>query len=186
MSDITLLLRAWSGGDESALEQLAPLVERELRRIAESRLRGERPGHTLQPTDLVNEAYLRLIDWKGAAWQDRVHFFAVASKMMRRILVNYARRRQTEKRAGGETPVTIADGTKEPGISLDVVALDRALDQLAGIDERKSRIVELRFFGGLAEEEIVEVTGIPLRTLQREWNLARAWLYRALSGDAPA
>ena len=179
---ITRLLLAWNEGDQAALEQLAPLVERELHRLALHYLKHERRGHSLQATELVNEAYLRLIDWRSVRWQNRAHFFGLAAQMMRRILVDHARRRHFQKRGGGAIQVSLARAanlTEER--SVDVIALDDALSALAQFDERKSRIVELRFFGGLSEAEIAETLAISLRTVQREWNLARAWLYQQLA-----
>jgi RNA polymerase sigma-70 factor, ECF subfamily len=184
MGDVTVLLQAWRDGNAAALDELAPMVESELRRLARHYLSGERAGHTLQATALVNEAFMRLINWKDAGWQNRAHFFGVASGMMRRVLVDHARRRNFAKRGGGAVRVSLADispAAPEPGA--DIVAVDEALTRLASFDERKSRIVELRFFGGLSEEEIAEVTQLSLRTVQREWNLARAWLFRELSAS---
>ena len=179
---ITQLLLAWSEGDQAALEQLAPLVERELHRLAQRYLVGERRGHSLQATELVNEAYLRLIDWQAVRWQNRAHFFAMAAQMMRRILVDHARRRRFQKRGGGALQVSLTEAennARQP--SADLLALDDALSSLARFDARKSQIVELKFFGGLQEEAIAEVMKISLRTVQREWNLARAWLYQELA-----
>lgn len=181
MNDVTQLLVAWGKGDPSALESLVPLVEGELRRLALSYIRKEKPGHSLDASALVNEAYVRLIDWKAVEWQNRSHFFAVAAKMMRRILVDHAARRQHLKHGAGAVRVTLSDVklmVDEPGI--DIIALDAAMLKLAAFDERKSRIVELRFFGGLTEEEVAGFLDVPLRTVQREWNLARAWLFREL------
>lgn len=180
--EVTQLLLAWNDGDESALARMVPLVEAELRRLAQGYLRRERFDHTLQATALVNEAYLRLIDWKNVHWQNRAHFFGVAAQMMRRILVDHARQRQALARGGDALRVSMSEAENAAAEqSADVIALNDALDQLAAFDARKSRIVELRFFGGLTEEETAEVLKIPLRTLQREWSLARAWLFRALS-----
>ena len=181
-SEVTQLLVAWSSGDRMALERLAPLVERELRRLAQVYLRRESGGHTLQPTALVNEAYLRLIQWQGVDWRGRAHFFAVAAKMMRNILVNHAVTRRREKRGGGAVLVSLDPGhaaTPEP--ASDMLALDEAMKKLASFDERKCQIVELRFFGGLSEEETAQVLNTSLRTVQREWNIARAWLFRELT-----
>jgi RNA polymerase sigma factor (TIGR02999 family) len=180
--EVTELLRAWSEGDESALARLAPLVESELHRLADSYLRRERAGHTLQTTALVNEAYLRLIGDAAIEWQDRAHFFAIAAQLMRRILVDHARRRRKLKRGGDALRVSLAEvenDAHEP--SADILALDDALSSLAKFDARKSQIVELKFFGGLKEEAIAEMLAISLRTVQREWNLARAWLYQELA-----
>ena len=184
-SDVTQLLVAWSKGDTGAFEHLAPLVEAELRQLARAFLGRESAGHTLQPTALINEAYLRLVEWRSVEWHDRAHFFAVAAKMMRRILVNHAVSRGRQKR-GGQTivvPLDEAQAVTESGRSADIVALDGALMKLARIDERKSRLVELRFFGGLSEAEAAQVLNSSLRTVQREWSLARAWLFRELSAD---
>ena len=186
-SEVTQLLVAWSKGDKAAFEHLAPLVEAELRQLARAFLGRESPGHTLQPTALINEAYLRLVEWRSVEWQDRAHFFAVAAKMMRRILVSHAVSRGRQKR-GGQTivvPLDEAQGVSGPGRSADIVALDGALMKLAKIDERKSRLVELRFFGGLSEAEAAQVLNSSVRTVQREWSLARAWLFRELTDDTP-
>jgi RNA polymerase sigma-70 factor (ECF subfamily) len=181
MRDLTQLLNGWSGGDAAALEQLTPLVEAELRRVARAHLRKESPGHTLQPTALINEAYLRLIEWKNVAWQGRAHFFAVSSKLMRRILVNHSEARGAQKRGGAAIQVTLLDDVRaaEPR-DIDIVALDIALNRLFLFDPKKSELVELRFFGGLSAEEAAEVMGMSLRTANREWSLARAWLFREL------
>ena len=180
--EVTQLLRAWSEGDEAALERLAPLVDAELHRLAGSFLRRERPGHTLQATALINEAYLRLIDDTKVEWQNRAHFYGIAAHLMRRILVDHARRRQKLKRGGDALRVSLAaadNAAQAP--SADIVALDEALLSLTKFDERKSQIVELKFFGGLEEEAIAEVMKLSLRTVQREWNLARAWLYNQIA-----
>lgn len=180
--EVTLLLQAWSAGDEEALETLAPLVYGELHRLASHYMNGERSGHTLQTSALVNEAYLRLIDWKNVRWENRAHFFGVAAQMMRRILVDFARSRNYAKRGGAARQVSLAEAalvTADHGE--DFIALDEALERLAIIDERKSRIVELRFFGGMNVEETAEVLKISSRTVMREWSMAQAWLYRELS-----
>src|SRR3989475_2110260 len=182
--DITQLLRAWSEGDESALEKLTPLVYREMYRLAGHYMGGERPGHTLQATALVNEAYMRLIDWKNVQWQNRAHFFAVSAQMMRRILVDYARSRKNQKRGGDVCRVTLDEAfvfskEKRP----DLVALDTALERLAELDARKSKVVELRFFGGLSVEEAAEVLKVSPFTVHRDWRLAKAWLHRELTPD---
>jgi len=180
--EVTRLLKAWCGGDARALERLAPMVEQELRRLASIYLHHESAGHTLQPTALVNEAYLRLLDWNTVEWRDRAHFLAVAAKMMRRILVNYAVARRSEKRGGSALlVVSLAEADKVPGRTEDLIALEEALVQLAKIDERKSRLIELRYFGGLTSDEAAEVLGISPRTASREWEFARVWLFRALS-----
>jgi RNA polymerase sigma-70 factor (ECF subfamily) len=181
--EVTRLLRAWGGGDEAALARLAPLVEAELHKLAGAYLRRERPGHTLQATALVNEAYLRLIDDSAVEWQNRAHFYGIAAQLMRRILVDHARRRRKLKRGGNPERVSLTEVDRrvaeEP--SADIVALDEALSSLSQFDARKSQIVELKFFGGMQEEAIAEVLKISLRTVQREWNLARAWLYNELA-----
>lgn len=180
--EVTQLLLAWRDGDEAALAQLAPLVQAELHRLAERYLRRERAGHTLQATALVNEAYLRLIDAHSIQWQNRAHFFGLAAQVMRRVLVEHARQRQQLKRGGAALQVSLAEAEAvAQQRSARVLALDDALRVLAHFDQRKSRIVELKFFGGLSEEEIAEVLQISLRTVQRDWNLARAWLYHELS-----
>lgn len=180
-SEVTRLLNAWCRGDANALGELAPVVESELRRLARIYLNKEAPGHTLQPTALINEAYLRLIEWNGIEWQNRAHFFAVAAKMMRRVLVNQALARNRHKRGGSAVLVSLTEvEAGASGRSAELTALDEALEALGKIDERKSRLVELRFFGGLSAEETAEVLGISLRTVHREWDLARAWLFREL------
>jgi len=180
---ITQLLLAWSDGDQAALEKLTPLVYAELHRLAKGFMFGERPGHTLQTTALINEAYLRLIDWKNVRWQSRAHFFGVAAQVMRRILVDFARSRNYARRGGGTQRVSLDEAiTIHEDRSAELIALDDALKSLAEIDPRKSQVVELRFFGGLSAEEIAEVLKVSLRTVEREWSLARAWLYRELRG----
>lgn len=182
-AEITHLLNAWRHGDQSALERLAPVVESELRTLARVYLSKEGPGNVLQPTALVNEAYLRLIEWTAVEWQNRAHFYAVAAKMMRRVLVNQAVAQHRQKRGGGTVLVSLADAGVAVDRSADVIALDDALESLAKFDDRKSRIVELRFFGGLTADETAEVMGISSRTVHREWDLARAWLFRELRGQ---
>ncbi len=180
--EITRLLVAWGNGDESALVDLTALVYEELHRLAHHYMSGERAGHTLQTTALVNEAYVRLIDWKSVRWQNRAHFFAVSAQLMRRILVDFARARGYQKRGGGARPVTLDDAavvTDDKGA--DIVALDEALLALAKLDERQSRVVELRFFGGLSVEETAEVLKVSPGTVRRDWSLARAWLHRELA-----
>jgi len=181
-SEVTRLLKGWCQGDASALERLAPLVESELRRIARQYLSKQGPGHTLQPTALINEAYLRLIQWHAVEWQDRAHFYAVAAKIMRRVLVNQAVARRTQKRGGSVILVALTEAGGVSDRTEDVAALDEALTALSRMDARKGELVELRFFGGLTAEEAAAVLGISLRTVQREWDLARAWLFRALRG----
>jgi len=183
-AEVSGLLRAWSDGDRAALDRLTPIVYEELRRLARRYMRGERPGHSLQTTALVNEAYMRLIDYKSMQWQNRAHFFAVSSQLMRRILVDHARRHNL-KRGGGLPHVSFED-TAEVGAdrAADLVALDDALDALARIDHRKVQVVEMRFFGGLSVEETAEVLKVSPITVMRDWSTAKAWLYRELTGEA--
>jgi RNA polymerase sigma factor (TIGR02999 family) len=181
-AEITRLLRAWGGGDQAAMDELAPLVYGELRRMAHRYLRRENPGNTLQPTALVNEAYLRLVDVNSVTWEDRAHFFAVSAQMMRRILVDAARARATGKRGGGAVHLDLNESIDAiPDRGRQLVALDEALDSLAQLDPRKARVVEMRFFGGLTAEETAEVLKISAPTVLRDWKLARAWLMRELS-----
>lgn len=182
--EVTELLRAWSDGDEGARDRLIPLVYQELRRCAAAYLRRERPSHTLQPTALVHEAYLRLVG-RRTPWRNRAHFFAVASQMMRRILVDHARARRRGKRSGRWTRITLDEAVrvKNPGV-VDLLDLDTALTRLAVFDPRLSDIAELRFFGGLSLEETGELLGISLATVEREWQAARAWLFKTLA-EAP-
>ena len=179
--DASTLLRAWSEGDRTALEKLTPIVYDELRRLARRYMRAERAGHSLQTTALVNEAYVRLVDYKRMQWQDRAHFFAVSSQLMRRILVEHARRHNL-KRGGGVIHISL-DEALVPGGNpdTDLVALDIAMNALARLDARKVQVVELRFFGGLNVDETAEVLKISAITVKRDWRAARAWLYRALS-----
>ena len=185
---VTELLLAWSEGDEGALERLVPLVEAELRRLARGYMARERRGHTLQITALVNEAFLRLADARRLRWQDRAHFLGISARLMRRVLVDHARSRGFQKRGGGAQQVTLSDAlpeSVEPAVDLvDLVALDRALDALAAVDVRKSRVIELRFFGGLSVEEAAEVLHVSSDTVKRDWRLAKLWLLRELDGDA--
>jgi len=180
--EVSQLLRAWSDGDQTALDKLMPLVYEELRRMAKRHMDRQNPGHTLQTTALIHEAYLRLIDQKETRWQNRAHFFAVAARAMRSILVDYARARQAAKR-GGEAIVVSLD---EAAVASDeraaeMVALDDALEGLAAFDRRKCRVVELRYFGGLSVEETAEVLKVSPETVARDWRLARTWLLRELS-----
>jgi RNA polymerase sigma factor (TIGR02999 family) len=186
-SSITGLLKAWGGGDHAALEKLVPLVDAELRRLARRYMGGERAGHTLQPTALINEVYLRLIDWGNISWQDRAHFFGLSARLMRRTLVDHARRHRTSKRGGSALTIAFDEASVVPQErTADLVAIDEALNILATQDLRKSQIVELRFFGGLTVEEAAAVLKISPRTVKREWSLARAWLYCQLTqGEAP-
>lgn len=182
--DVTVLLRAWSDGDESALDRLLPLVEAELRRLARGYMGRERRGHTLQTTAVVNEAFLRLTDARSVRWQDRAHFLGISARLMRRVLVDHARARGYRKRGGGAQRVTLDEGlVAAPDPGLDVLALDRALEALAKVDARKSRTVELRFFGGLTVEETAEVLHVSTDTVKRDWRLAKLWLLRELEGD---
>lgn len=179
--EVTELLQAWSAGDREALERLTPIVQAELHRIAKRYISRERPGHTLQATALVNEAYVRLIDWKNVRWQNRAHFFGVSAQLMRRILVDFARRRPHLKNMEIRH-VAIDEAFVVPAQrDADLVALDEALTALALIDERKARIVELRFFGGLSFEEVAEVLNLSKITIVREWNKAKVWLFRELN-----
>jgi RNA polymerase sigma-70 factor (ECF subfamily) len=180
--DVSVLLRAWSDGDQNALDKLAPIVYDELRRLARYYLQGERPGHSLQATALVNEAYLRLVDYKRMRWGNRAHFFAVSAQLMRRILVDHARRHNL-KRGGAVQHVELEDVAVVGGDRAEnLVALDDALQSLARMDARKARVVELRFFGGLSVEETAEVLQISPVTVMRDWSSARAWLYREIGG----
>jgi RNA polymerase sigma-70 factor (ECF subfamily) len=179
--EITQLLLAWNEGDGQALDRLMPLVQDELHRLAHRYMAGERPGHPLQTTALINEAYLRLIDSSRVRWQNRSHFFAVSAQLMRRILVDVARARTKQKRGGDVVQVSLDEAmvvTREPGA--DLIALDDALTTLATFDERKSRIIELRFFGGLSVEETADVLKVSAATVLRDWGLAKAWLLREL------
>jgi RNA polymerase sigma factor (TIGR02999 family) len=175
------MLLAWGQGDQAALDQLVPLVYDELRRLAQHYLRRERPGHTLQTSALVNEAFLRLID-QQVSWQNRAHFFGVSARLMRRVLVDYARERRTEKRGGEQMRLELDEALDiAEARDADLIALDDALNSLAEIDPQQSRVVELRYFGGLTIAETAEALGISTATVEREWNMARAWLRRELS-----
>ncbi|HEV2827278.1 MAG TPA: sigma-70 family RNA polymerase sigma factor [Pyrinomonadaceae bacterium] len=182
--EITRLLVAWGDGDQSALEELAPLVQEELHRLAHHYMGRERPGHTLQTSALVNEAYIRLIDWKNVRWQNRAHFFAVAAQLMRRTLVDFARDRRYLKRGGGALQVSLSEAaalTVQRGA--DIVALDEALTALAEVDRRKVQVVEMRFFGGLSVKEVAEVLNVSEETVMRDWRLAKVWLLRELAQE---
>jgi RNA polymerase sigma-70 factor, ECF subfamily len=180
--NVTQLLVAWSGGDRAALEALTPLVHHELHRLAARQMAGERPGHLLQPTALVNEAYLRLVDWKDVQWQNRAHFFGTAAQIMRRVLVDIARTRDRAKRGKGQIHVSLSEATLAAASqSADLVALDDALQALESVDARKCRVVELRYFGGLSLEEAALVLDVSVATVRRDWSLAKAWLYRELN-----
>jgi len=180
--DLTQLLAAWSDGNQAALEKLLPLVNAELRRLAGHYMRRETPGHTLQTSALVNEAYIRLIDQKHVRWQNRAHFYGIASQLMRRILIDHARSNQYAKRGGGAVKVSLDEAAAiTEARSAELLAVDEALEKLTAMDARKGRLVELRFFGGLTEEEAAEVLGVSLPTVQREWRAAKAWLHRMLT-----
>jgi RNA polymerase sigma factor (TIGR02999 family) len=183
--EITRLLLAWGQGDTGALEQLVPVVYSELHRLARCHMRGERSSHTLQTTALVNEAYLRLVDARRVRWRDRAHFYAMASRLMRRILVDAARTRRAKKRGAGAVRVSI-DGALALAVddTIDLPALDEALQALSALDDRKGQVVELRFFGGLTLAETAAVLQVSEDTVQRDWNFARTWLKRRLSADA--
>lgn len=182
--EVTRLLLAWSQGEQAALDELLPLVNAELHRLAAYYMRRESPGHTLQTSALVNEAYLRLIDQRQVQWQNRAHFFGIAAQLMRRILLDHARSRQQARRGGGLRQVSLDEAATVGQRAAELIALDDALNDLAAFDARKSQIVELRFFGGLSNEEVAEVTGLSLRTIEREWHKAKVWLHQALSKEA--
>ena len=181
--EITHLLLAWSDGDQTAMDKLIPLIHDELRRLARRYMNREAPGHLLQTTALVNEAYIRLIDVNKVKWQNRAHFFAISSRVMRRILVDFARRSHKLKRGGKAIEVSLAEAVvvDSDGRGTDLVAVDDALRALAALDPRQSSVVELRFFGGLKDNEIAEVLKVSHGTVRRDWRLARAWLHRELS-----
>lgn len=184
--DVTRLLAAWKGGDQEALDHLLPLVEHELRSRARRYLRRERVGHTLQTTALMNEAYLRLVRQKDVSWQNRAHFFAIASQAMRRILVDHAKTQRRAKRGGGAAVVSLDDvAVISPERSEEVLALDAALDKLQEVDPRKARMVEMRYFAGLSVEETAEVLEVSVATVMRDWRVAKAWLQRELRPPAP-
>lgn len=183
--EVTQLLVAWSNGDQAALDRLMPLVDRELHRLAHHYMQRENAGHTLQTTALVNEAYLKLIDQRHVHWKNRAHFFALSATLMRRILVDHARGRQYAKRGGGAQRISFEEAlvvSSERGA--DLVALDEALSKLTAIDARKSKVVELRFFGGLSVEQTAEALDISAVTVMREWSMAKAWLYNSLKDEA--
>jgi RNA polymerase sigma factor (TIGR02999 family) len=180
--EVTQLLIAWSNGEEDALEKLVPLIYDELRRIARRYMKREPAGHTLQTTALVNEAYLRLIEQKGMKWQNRAHFFAISAQLMRRILVSMARARHADKRGGEARQVSLDEAlTISEERAAELVALDEAMNELAALDPRRSRVVELRYFGGLSVEETAEVLKISPETVMRDWKRAKAWLYAELN-----
>lgn len=179
---ITQLLTQLTGGNRAAVDELTPLVYRELKRIASGQLRNERPGHTLQATALVHEAYLKLVDQRDVSWQNRAHFFGLAAQAMRRILLDYAKQRVCQKRGGGQHRTTLDEGlVVAPERASDLVVIDQALSRLEQLDARQAKIVELRFFGGLSVEETAEAMGISAPTVKREWAMAKAWLYRELA-----
>jgi RNA polymerase sigma-70 factor (ECF subfamily) len=183
--EVTGLLLAWTDGDRTAIEKLMPLVYAELHRLAKRYMRRELAGHTLQTSALVNEAYLRLIDVRGVRWQSRAHFFAVSAQIMRRILVDFARTKQNLKRGGGAQQVTLDEGlVVSPKRGADLLALDEALSKLSALTPRQGQVVELRYFGGLNEEEVAVVLKISPRTVRNNWSFARAWLYRELGRGA--
>jgi RNA polymerase sigma-70 factor, ECF subfamily len=178
---VTQLLHAWAEGDETALHELVPLVEAELRRLARTFMARERAGHTLQTTALVNEAFLRLADAQSVRWQDRAHFFGIAARLMRRVLVDHARARKVQKRGGGAERVSVEEDllvSREPEV--DVLALDNALSALAEVDARKAQVIEMRFFGGMTVDETAEALRVSTDTVKRDWRLAKLWLLREL------
>jgi RNA polymerase sigma factor (TIGR02999 family) len=182
--DVTQLLIKWSRGDKAALDELMPVIHSELRRLARRYMAKERPGHTLQTTALINEAYLRLVDQQSVQWQDRAHFFAVAAQVMRHILVDHARKYQSDKRGAGAQKLALDDvAVANRERAAELVALDEALENLAAMDQRQSQIVELRFFGGLTVDETAGVMKLAPITVMREWRLAKAWLRNAIAGS---
>lgn len=185
--NVTQLLMEWRNGDRQALDALIPVVYDELRAIARRYMNRERSGHTLQTAALINEAWLRLVDKQDIAWQNRTHFFAISARIMRNLLVDHARARQMEKRGGGAVQVSLNEAIagSEPEMTVDMLSLDEALTRLAEFDERKARIVELRFFGGLSADETAEALDLSEITIKREWLKAKAWLFRELGGTEP-
>ena len=182
--EVTRLLVEWGGGDQAALERLMPLVDDELRRLARHYMRRERPGHTIQPTALVNEAYLRLVGQTNIAWQSRAHFFGIAAGIMRRVLCDHARARLADKRGGAAVRVSLVEAAaRSDEQTADMLALDEALVELAEVDPRKSRVVELRYFGGLSVEETAEVLKVSRSTVLHDWNMAKAWLYTQVKSE---
>jgi RNA polymerase sigma factor (TIGR02999 family) len=185
--DVTALLQEWQGGNAGAMERLLPLVYDELRRVARARLRGERDGHTLQPTALVHEAYLRLIGPSQPTPRNRAHFFAMAARLMREILVDHARRKNARKRGGGNTAITLPESEPAPGIAVvDLLALDEALTELAALDARLCQVVELKFFAGLNIDDTAEALKVSAATVERDWAVAKAWLHQRLSSTSPS
>jgi RNA polymerase sigma factor (TIGR02999 family) len=186
-TNVTQLLREWNSGSSEALEKLIPIIYEELRARAAGYLRRERPGHTLQTTALVHEAYLRLADAQDLPWQNRTHFFAIAATVMRRILVEHARKKTASKRGGSGVRLTLDEGLAVTDrADVDVIAVDEALDRLAAVDAQQARVVELRFFSGLSVEETAEALGVSSRTVKRDWAVAKAWLHRELSREGAA
>jgi RNA polymerase sigma factor (TIGR02999 family) len=182
--DITELLRLWNEGDSEAFDKLAPLVYRDLHRLAVRYMQNERPGHTLQATGLINEAYVRLIDWRNVRWQNRSHFFAITAQFMRRVLVDYARTRLCPKRGGDSSPVSLDESVAvSDNNTMTLLEVDIALQRLAAIDPRRAQVVELRYFGGLSVEETAEAMNVSTITVIRSWNFAKAWLLRELSAS---
>jgi RNA polymerase sigma factor (TIGR02999 family) len=187
MEDVTDLLLRWSDGDQSALDELTPVIYDDLRRLAQAILRRERPDHTLSATALVHEAYLKLVDQRRVHWQNRIHFFAAAAHIMRRVLVDHARARMTQKRGGLSQKLAISDSLAlVDALSEDLLDLDAALDALAATDARKARVVEMKFFAGMTSEETGEALHVSDATVERDWTLARAWLIKALKGKTPS
>ena len=182
---VTHLLRAWGEGEQSALDELVPLVYQEMHRLAQVYMSRERSGHVLQTTALVNEAYIRLVDTTRASWQNRAHFFAICANVMRRILVEWARSRQALKRGGAAVPLELVESLVADGPGQDLVALDDALKDLSALDARKGKVVELRFFGGLSVEETAEALKISCETVMRDWKFAKSWLRRELAREKP-
>lgn len=182
--DVTALLQAWSLGDKSALERLTPMIHGELQRLARRYMARENVGNTLETGALLNEAFLRLVHWKTARWENRSHFYGLAAQIMRRVLVDHARSRGFQKRGGAVRPISLDEAmVASPDRSPDLIALDEALERLAAFDERKSKVVELRFFGGLSNEETAQVLDVSPFTVIRDWNLAKAWLHQELTRD---
>ena len=185
IGEVSLLLRAWTDGDQNALEKLTPIVYAELHRLAQRYMKHERPGHSLEATSLVNEAYMRLVDYKRMQWQNRSHFFAVSAQLMRRILVERARHHNLKRGAGVQQVSLEEAAIVGDGRPTDLVALDDAMNALAQFDARKAQVVEMRFFGGLSVEEMAEVLKVSGATVIRDWNMAKTWLHREFTGGAP-
>ena len=182
---VTQLLRAWSAGNDAALSELVPLVDAELRRLARAYMARERRGHTLQITALVNEAFMRLVDARNVRWQDRAHFLGISARLMRRVLIDHARARGMQKRGAGAYSVPLdEDMAVSPAPDVDLIALDTALDALAAVDERKCRVIEMRFFGGMTVEETAEALQVSTDTVKRDWKMAKMWLLKELEGGA--